>query len=99
MANKDIEVTIIILFSKAVKGKASKNYRMRVARVHVHPGERDRIEVEEQDMLGGTSWVEVPDGSPKVPSGEWLVRRALWRVTGGVYMANDFLMTVDLGEI
>jgi len=68
-------------------------YRMRVAKVHEHPGERDRIEKATLDMLGDVSWHPLPDGSLEVPSPEWLIRRTLWkydRVIGD---------TIDLGKL
>lgn len=78
--NKSKNKPLVILFSR--KGK---NYRMRVARVHVHPGERDCLEIRGETMLGDENWTPVPDGwqsmtdrSHLIPSPEWLIRRALW---------------------
>lgn len=85
--------TIIILFTKD-----GQNYRMRVARVHVHPGERDRIEVEGKTMLDESNWTALPDGSLKVPSPEWLIRRALWCDFTVTKLANNTLI-IGLGEI
>lgn len=91
---QDAGRTMIILFTVG-----ERNYRMRVARAHVHPGERDLVEMEGKDMLGGTTWTPAPDGGFG-PSGEWLVRRALWHVfSDGLKVSNDHLMTVDLGAI
>lgn len=75
------------------------NYRMRVAKVHVHPGDRDNIEVEGKDMLNKPTWTPVPDGGFG-PSPEWLVRRALWCMfTNGVKFTDGTMMTVDMGKI
>ena len=46
-SNESESAPLIILFSR--KGK---NYRMRVARVHVHPGERDQLDAR-QERSGG----------------------------------------------
>ena len=90
-------MTVIILFKRK-----DKSYRMRLPRIHLHPGDRDRFEVASKDMLGQVSWSLVPDGSHDVPSGEWLVRRALWHVIEGdppwAVTEPDFT-TIDLGEI
>lgn len=93
--------TILILFRHN-----NKSYRMRVAKVHEHPGERDRIEVSSKDMLGAESWSALPDSSPHntafsmLPSSEWLIRRALWHtLDGSFHEVVDGLATVYLGEI
>lgn len=92
----DRKRTLLILFTYG-----SKSYRMRVAKLHVHPGEVDRVEVENRDMLGGTSWTEVPaPWQGTGPSAEWIIRRALWRVfSHGLALTNGELMTVDVGEL
>lgn len=70
-----------------------QRYRMRVAKVHVHPGERDKIEQQITDMTGGTGWIPVPDGSTKIPHPDWIVRRALWSTQ------KDDLTEIDLEEV
>lgn len=88
-------MTAIVLFIR--KGK---NYRMRVARVHLHPGERDRFEVASKDMMDCTVWSPVPDGSPDVPSGEWLTRRVLWYLLeNGDHVWDRNFAVIDLGEV
>lgn len=92
----DNKRNLIILFSRD-----GLNYRMRVACVHVHPGERDLVEVQGKTMLGGENWTPVPDGHIKIPSSEWLIRRALWMdFTHGMNTFNNNEMaTIELGEI
>lgn len=87
--------TLLLLF---VYG--GRRYRMRVACVHIHPGESDCVEVSSTDMLGTVAWTAVPSpwqGSG--PSAEWLIRRALWMVFNGGLKIDGNLMTVDIGEI
>jgi hypothetical protein len=84
---------IIILFTRD-----QKDYRMRVACAHIHPGERDHVEVASKDMLGEIAWTSVPDGNAKIPSTEWLVRRALWKATSEPGDAHERVV-VDIGEI
>ena len=92
----DNQRTLLIMFTKD-----GLDYRMRVACVHVHPGERDRIEVASKAMLGETSWNAIPDGSSKVPSSEWLIRRALWMdfTRGMNTYGNNETGVIELGEI
>lgn len=93
-------MTAIILFKR--KGK---NYRMRLSRIHQHPGDRDQFEVSSKDMMDQVAWSPVPDGSSAVPSGEWLARRALWHLLNNApaleYIHNNDVQTVviDLGEL
>lgn len=85
----------IILFARK-----DQRYRMRVACAHLHPGERDRFEVASKDMIHQTVWSPVPDGSPDIPSSEWLTRRALWHLfEGGDHAWDRNLAVVDLGEV
>lgn len=86
--------TMLVLFQRK-----KKSYRMRVARVHEHPGDRDRIEVSSKDMLGAESWSPLPDGSSEVPCSEWLIRRALWRTLEEPLRGTENLVTLDIGEI
>ncbi len=88
-------MTIVVLFKR--KGRS---YRMRAARVHLHPGECDRFEVAGRDLMGEVAWAPLPDGSHhEVPSGEWLTRRALWRlVEGRACSTGSNLVVIDLGE-
>lgn len=88
------DIALLILF-----GYSGKKYRMRVAKLHEHPGDADHVEVVSKDMLGGVSWASVPtpwQGSG--PSAEWLIRKALWTVTirDGI---PDGPIVVNLGEL
>lgn len=86
--------TLLLLFTVG-----EHNYRMRVACVHVHPGELDHIEIEGKDMIGGTTWTRVPDGGFG-PSPEWLIRRALWSVfSNGLKVTDSKLMIVEMGTL
>lgn len=89
-------MTTIILFKR--KGKS---YRMRLPRIHQHPGDCDVFEVSGTDMLGQVAWRPVPAGSSDIPSGEWIARRALWHlIEGGARKsAESALVTIDLGEL
>jgi hypothetical protein len=88
--------TMLIVFSRK-----NKTYRMRVAKAHEHPGDRDRIEVSSKDMLDGVSWSTLPDGYSEVPCSEWLIRRALWHAINDPSLreAGNGLVTIYLGEI
>jgi hypothetical protein len=88
--------TILIVFSRK-----QKTYRMRVAKVHEHPGDRNHVEISSKDMLGGTSWSTIPDGSSEVPCSEWLIRRALWNTVDDPLLreVDNGLVTIYLGEI
>lgn len=86
-------MTVIILFTR--KGKS---YRMRLPRLHLHPGDRDVFEVASMDMLDGISWSPVL--SSLMPSGEWLVRRALWHlIEGGPRSGGPDLTIINLDEL
>lgn len=91
--------TILILFQRK-----AQNYRMRVALVHVHPGERDHVEVSSKDMMGNTAWNPVPDGSSKIPSPEWVIRRAIWHLLEQGFAGFNLglckpNLQIDIGEI
>ena len=88
-------MTVIILFKR--KGKS---YRMRLPRIHQHPGESDQFEVAGKDMMDHLTWSPVFNGRDDVPSGEWLVRRALWHILeNGLWQHTADLATIDLGEV
>lgn len=88
-------MTAVVLFIR--KGK---RYRMRVARAHLHPGERDRFEIASKDMMDQIVWSPVPDGSLDVPSGEWLTRRVLWHLLENGYRpSGPSFIPIDLGEL
>ena len=97
--------TLLIFFTRDGKG-----YRMRVAAHHLHPGERDQVEVVVKDLMGASAWRLLPDDYVKVvsehriPSPEWLVRRALWEAatpsTANVEVIGEInVVTIHLGEI
>jgi hypothetical protein len=88
--------TMLIVFSRK-----NKTYRMRVAKLHEHPGDRDRVEISSKDMLGDVSWSTIPDGHSEVPCSEWLIRRALWHAIGDPSLreVDNGLVTIYLGEI
>lgn len=91
-------MTTIILFKR--KGKS---YRMRLPCTHMHPGDIDGFEVANKDVLGQTSWSRVPASCADIPSGEWLVRRALWYLIEGnnqpITRMSEGLVSIDLGEL
>jgi hypothetical protein len=88
-------MTTIVLFTR--KGKS---YRMRLPRLHMHPGDIDWFEVASKDMLGQTSWGHVPLSCADIPSGEWLVRKALWHLLdGGTRSTGPDFVVIDLGEV
>ncbi len=93
------DLILLILFTVGERNGEPVNYRMRVACAHVHPGERDRIEMATKAMLGEVSWTPIPDGGFG-PSPEWLVRRALWMVfTDGLSKVVDKTLTISLGKL
>jgi hypothetical protein len=90
--------TAIILFT--LNGKS---YRMRLPRIHVHPGDREQFEVASKDMTNQSAWSPVVNGTDAIPSGEWLARRALWHLIESnnrpITCMPECLVFIDLGEL